>query len=33
MNRFTDMFAGGETNFSALYLTDEGDDAFFLEDI
>ena len=33
MNRFTDMFAGGETNFSSLYLTDEGDDAFFLEDI
>ena len=33
MNRFTDMFAGGETNFSTLYLTDEGDDAFFLEDI
>lgn len=33
MNRFTDMFAGGETNISTLYLTDEGNDAFFLEDV
>jgi len=33
MNQFTDMFAGGETNFSTLFLTDAGGDAFFVDDI
>jgi len=33
MNKFTDMFAGGSDNISTLYLTDDGKDAFFLDDV